>query len=117
MDDPVITGHLAAGSLDRITGHGELDEPDGCFLRIEPVGSIHTYGLASRRSPSPETRSTSAPARSTSGNWRFLTASVREHPVMSALPTGSAGPRRISMSGAAPTVRARRMRSRRSYPG
>ena len=26
-------------------GHGALEEPGGCFIRIEPAGRIHTYGL------------------------------------------------------------------------
>jgi len=45
LDDPQIVALVAAGKLDTITGHGELDEPDGCFLRIRPTGRIHTYGL------------------------------------------------------------------------
>ena len=45
MDDPEILEHLEAGRLSKITGHGELDEPDGCFLRLRPTGCLHTYGL------------------------------------------------------------------------
>jgi len=45
MDDPEITAHLTAGRLKKISGHGELDESDGCFIRIEPRGLIHSYGL------------------------------------------------------------------------
>jgi general stress protein 26 len=45
MDDPEISEHLGAGRLSKITGHGELEEPDGCFLRIRPTGTLHTYGL------------------------------------------------------------------------
>jgi nitroimidazol reductase NimA-like FMN-containing flavoprotein (pyridoxamine 5'-phosphate oxidase superfamily) len=45
MDDPEITALLARGALKKITGHGELDEPDGCFLRIRPNRRIHSYGL------------------------------------------------------------------------
>jgi hypothetical protein len=44
-DDPEITSLVEAGSLRGITGHGELDEPDGCFLRIVPNGRLHTYGI------------------------------------------------------------------------
>jgi hypothetical protein len=44
-DDPEITALVAAGSLDGVTSHGELDEPDGCFLRIVPNGRVHTYGI------------------------------------------------------------------------
>jgi len=45
MDDPEILEHVRAGRLRTITRHGELDEPDGCFLRIEPSRRIHTYGI------------------------------------------------------------------------
>lgn len=45
LDDPEVSAHVAAGRLKRVTAHGELDEPDGCFLRIEQVGSVHTYGV------------------------------------------------------------------------
>jgi hypothetical protein len=44
-DAPEITALVAAGSLDGVTSHGELDEPDGCFLRIVPNGRVHTYGI------------------------------------------------------------------------
>ena len=44
-DDPEIRDLLANGRLGKITSHGELDEPDGCFVRIEPERRIHTYGL------------------------------------------------------------------------
>ncbi len=45
MDDPEITRLIAEGELKNISGHGALEEPDGCFLRIEPTGRIHTYGI------------------------------------------------------------------------
>lgn len=45
MDDPEITNLVADGHLGDVTSHGELDEPDGCFLRIVPNGRIHTYGI------------------------------------------------------------------------
>jgi hypothetical protein len=44
-DDPEITALLARNELRGIVSHGELDEPDGCFLRIEPTRRIHTYGI------------------------------------------------------------------------
>jgi len=44
-DDPEITALLAHDELREIVSHGELDEPDGCFLRIEPARRIHTYGI------------------------------------------------------------------------
>lgn len=45
MDDPEIVALLAAGKLDAIAGHGALDEPSGCFIRITPTGPLHTYGI------------------------------------------------------------------------
>ena len=45
MDDPQIQVLLEAGHLKKISGHGALDEPDGCFMRITPQGSYHTYGI------------------------------------------------------------------------
>ncbi len=45
MDDKVITDLLSKGELKGVTGHGALDEPDGCFLRLTPSGRIHTYGI------------------------------------------------------------------------
>lgn len=42
---PEITKLLSEGELKAITAHGELDEPDGCFVRITPTRRIHTYGL------------------------------------------------------------------------
>lgn len=33
------------GVLKAITGHGELELVDGCFLRIRPDRRLHTYGL------------------------------------------------------------------------
>ena len=45
MDDPEIVAQVETGRLKKITGHGELDEADGCFLRIRPVGTVHTYGI------------------------------------------------------------------------
>ncbi len=45
MGDPEITAHLDAGRLRAITGHGALDEPDGCFVRIRPTRTVHTYGI------------------------------------------------------------------------
>jgi general stress protein 26 len=44
-DDPHIARLLEAGRLASITRHGELDLPDGCFLRITPTGTLQTYGL------------------------------------------------------------------------
>ncbi len=44
-DNPEIAGLVADGKLSSITGHGELDLPDGCFLRIDLPRRLHTYGL------------------------------------------------------------------------
>jgi len=44
-EDPEITTLLQGGSLKRIVGHGVLDQPGMCFLKIEPAGKIHTWGI------------------------------------------------------------------------
>lgn len=44
-DDPHILDLVKAGHLKSITAHGELDLPDGCFLRITPARRVNTYGL------------------------------------------------------------------------
>lgn len=45
MTDPEVLRHVESGALKALTGHGELDMPDGCFLRIRPGGVIHSYGI------------------------------------------------------------------------
>ena len=45
VDDPFVIRLAAAGRLGAITGHGELDLPDGCVLRITLLGRVLTYGL------------------------------------------------------------------------
>lgn len=45
MDDPEIVAHHSAGRLKTVSSHGELDEPDGVFLKITPGRTIHTYGI------------------------------------------------------------------------
>ncbi len=45
MNDPEIETLVAGRRLRRTSGHGALDEPDGCFLRITPGPTIHTYGI------------------------------------------------------------------------
>jgi Pyridoxamine 5'-phosphate oxidase len=45
MTDPSIVEHLSNRRLRSISGHGALDESDGCFARIRPVGRMHTYGI------------------------------------------------------------------------
>jgi hypothetical protein len=43
--DAEIVDLVGTGRLKVITSHGELDEPDSCFIRLRPRGRIHTYGL------------------------------------------------------------------------
>lgn len=45
VDDPDIDRCLQHGRLRSITGHGELELPGSCFLRIELPRRLHTYGL------------------------------------------------------------------------
>ena len=44
-DDPEIARLADSGRLDRITSHGELDLPDGCFLRIPLPSRLVTYAV------------------------------------------------------------------------
>jgi len=43
--DTEIHRLAAEGSLKAITGHGELELDGGCFVRIMPRPTIHTYGI------------------------------------------------------------------------
>lgn len=45
VDHPDVVALARSGRLGAITGHGELDLPDGCILRITPGTTVHTYGL------------------------------------------------------------------------
>ncbi|HEX6425550.1 MAG TPA: pyridoxamine 5'-phosphate oxidase family protein [Acidimicrobiales bacterium] len=45
VDDPGVRRLADAGRLKAITGHGELDLPDGCVVRITPPRRVLTYGL------------------------------------------------------------------------
>jgi len=45
IDDPEVVGLAAAGRLDRITSHGELDLDGGCFLRVALPARVLTYAL------------------------------------------------------------------------
>ena len=45
VDDPEIVALAAAGRLDRITSHGELEAPDNCFLRLPLPARAVTYAL------------------------------------------------------------------------
>ena len=44
-DDPQIQRLVAAGSLGRITAHGELDLDGACFLRLSLPSRVVTYAL------------------------------------------------------------------------
>jgi hypothetical protein len=44
-DDPEIVRLAAAGRLDKITAHGELDLADACFLRLALPARVVTYAL------------------------------------------------------------------------
>ncbi|MDH3292930.1 MAG: pyridoxamine 5'-phosphate oxidase family protein [Acidimicrobiia bacterium] len=44
-DDPALLERVATGDLKAITGHGELELPDGVFVRITLPRRLHTYGL------------------------------------------------------------------------
>jgi hypothetical protein len=44
INDPDVIELLAAGKLKDITGHGELNMPDGCFVGICPTGTVHSFG-------------------------------------------------------------------------
>lgn len=61
--DAVLRQLLSAGRLRRITSHGELDEPDNCFIRIRPGRRVVSYGIGVSlreliRNPLHATRST-----------------------------------------------------------
>ena len=45
LDDGRVTSLLDDGRLRSLTGHGELDLPHGCFVRIASPGRILTHGL------------------------------------------------------------------------
>jgi general stress protein 26 len=44
-DEARIVALLDEGRLRAITSHGELDDPDSCFLTITPGPRVATYGL------------------------------------------------------------------------
>ncbi len=43
--DPTIVALLQARRLRKITGHGALDDPGACILRITPARRVFTYGI------------------------------------------------------------------------
>ncbi len=44
-DAPEVARGVETGDLKAITSHGELDLADGCFVRITPGRTIHTYAI------------------------------------------------------------------------
>jgi general stress protein 26 len=45
MTDATIRRLLDERKLSVTSGHGALDEPNGCFLQINPAPLMHTYGI------------------------------------------------------------------------
>jgi hypothetical protein len=45
LDDAQLRRLAVAGALKKVTGHGELDLPGGCFLRLALPARVPTYGL------------------------------------------------------------------------
>ena len=45
VDEPRLRALVDAGELRSITGHGELDRPGVCFVRVALPRRVHTYGL------------------------------------------------------------------------
>jgi hypothetical protein len=45
VDDPEVVRLAGSGALERVTSHGELELPDGCFLRLDLPRRVPTYGL------------------------------------------------------------------------
>lgn len=43
--DPTITSLLRSRQLNKVTSHGELDEPRTCFMRLTPGRKVFTYGV------------------------------------------------------------------------
>jgi pyridoxamine 5'-phosphate oxidase-like protein len=44
-DDADVRRLAAGGQLKAVTGHGELELEGGCFLRLTPGPTFHTYGI------------------------------------------------------------------------
>ncbi len=45
IDDPHIKDLVAAGRLKHIAGHGALDKPGICFIKVTPSRRVSSYGL------------------------------------------------------------------------
>ncbi len=48
MQAPEVTELLASGKLRSIAGHGALEMADGCFVRIAPPRTVHSFGLGAK---------------------------------------------------------------------
>ncbi len=48
MDAPEVRALIEAGHLGSITGHGELEMADGCFVQMTPKGTINSFGPGAR---------------------------------------------------------------------
>lgn len=45
LRDPRLVALAASGQLKKVTSHGELDLPGGCFIKITPARRVATFGL------------------------------------------------------------------------
>lgn len=45
VQDPLVQDLLRAGRLKRIAGHGVMDQPGTCLLRVTPARRIASYGI------------------------------------------------------------------------
>lgn len=45
LDDPELRRLAADGALEKVTGHGELELPGGCYLRVRLPRRVPVYGL------------------------------------------------------------------------
>ena len=50
VDDGQIVSLVSSGRLKSITSHGELENPDGCFVAVALSSRLVTYGLGMRLS-------------------------------------------------------------------
>lgn len=48
MDSSEAQRLLGVGKLKSISGHGALEMPDGCFVRITPRATVHSFGPGAR---------------------------------------------------------------------
>ncbi|MGI9606403.1 MAG: pyridoxamine 5'-phosphate oxidase family protein [Acidimicrobiales bacterium] len=48
MDDLEVRELLATGALAKISGHGALEMPEGCFVKVQPNHTVHSFGPGAR---------------------------------------------------------------------